>query len=279
MRHVVAILGVTCVIGCSSGRQGGTPGTVGTGGSVDSGTSQAGSADGGTVPTTGGAEVVYGHSASTLYSIDPTTLAVTKIADFGWPGFGDAMTDIALDKVGNMTGISESTIYSVSATTGACKKLSDFSGDGFNGLSFISADQTTSGAEILVGANQDGDVVQIDPSTGTQTTIGNYGGGWVSSGDLVSVEGATYATVTNGSGNDRLAKVDPMTGEATIIGTTSVSSIYGLAYWKQKLYGFTDQDGMVTIDVTTGKSTPAPSGNGVEWYGAGVTTSAPTTIN
>lgn len=272
MRTIVA-LSLVCAVGAcsSSSRRGGRGGDGSTGQLADGATSS----DGGGPSDA----VVYGHSASTLYSIDPNTLAVTKIADFGWPGFPDGMTDIAVDKDGNMTGISQFSVYSVNVSTGECTTLSAFSGNGFNGLTYISADQTANGTEILVGADTSGDLFEIDPSNGSSTKIGSYGGGWGSSGDLVSVEGATYATVTNGNGYDRLAKIDISTGAATIIGATNATAIYGLGYWKSTVFGFTDQEGMITIDVKTGQATTAPSGNNVEWYGAGVTTAAPVTIN
>jgi hypothetical protein len=226
---------------------------------------------------------VYGHSASFLYSIDPDTLQVQPIGAFQWPteaGGSDEMTDIALDKDARMIGISYSRIYAVDKTNAKCTFLSSFAGDRFNGLSFLSAEQA-GGAEILVGAATDGSVVAIDPMTGDETPRGAYGGGFGSSGDLVSVMGATYATASGGGFfelNDTLVRVNPSTGVATKIGTTGVSGIYGLAYWKQKLFGFTASSGMVTIDIATGQATPV-MGTNVSWYGAGVTTAAPITID
>ncbi len=221
---------------------------------------------------------VYAHTDTMLYSVDPETLTIASIAAFGWPTGADTMTDIALDHDGNMIGISYTNIYGIDKTTAKCTLLSAFQGGSFNGLSFIA--NSSGGKEALLGATTNGDVYRIDPTTGLQTLVGNYGNGWVSSGDLVSVEGATYATVTGTEPSDVLVKVDITTGAATEIGVTGASAIWGLGYWKQKLFGFTSADGMVTIDVTTGKATPIPSQTGsISWYGAGVTTAAPITVN
>ena len=223
---------------------------------------------------------VYAHSASALYSIDPDTLALTAIGPFKWPSGSDEMTDIALDKDGNMFGISADRVWSIDVTTAKCTFLSNFQGNQFNGLSFIAADQTAGGAEILVGAAQDGSVYRIDSTSGAQVLLGSYGSSYGSSGDLVSVQGSTYATTSRASdAYDSLVKVDAATGKATLIGSTGTNQIWGLGYWKQKLFGFTQLSGMVLIDINTGKATPIAGGGSISWYGAGVTTSAPITIN
>lgn len=224
-------------------------------------------------------DVVYGHSASTLYTVNPSSYAVTTIGDFAWPAgsFMEQMTDIALDKNGNMVGISFDAVYAIDKTTAKCTKLSNFAGGDFNGLSFIAADQSGSGTEVLVGADIAGNVYSINESSGMQTQLGSYGQGYSSSGDSVSVEGATYATVRlGGAAEDYLVKINGQTGAVTqTIGNTGVADIWGLGYWKQKLFGFTESSGLVVIDVSTGQATPLAGGN-VAWFGAGVTTSAPT---
>ena len=221
---------------------------------------------------------VYAHTDEMLYTVDPDTLAIVPISNFGWPNGDDTMTDIALDHDGNMIGISYASIYAVDKTTAKCTFLSSFQGGSFNGLSFIA--NSSGSNETLVGADSDGNVYKVDPMTGLQTLLGNYGNGFASSGDLVSVEGATYATVVGTDATDDLVKVDTTTGVATKIGETGFSSIWGLGYWKQKVFGFTASSGMVIIDVTTGKATAAPSQTGsISWYGAGVTTAAPITVN
>jgi hypothetical protein len=218
---------------------------------------------------------VYAHSASQLYKIDPDTLEVTLVAAFDWPSGSDQMTDIALDKDANMVGISFGTVYAVDKDTAACTRLASLDRS-FNGLSFIPADEVGTGTEILVGAATDGSVWRLDKSTGGSTLIGNYSGGMTSSGDIVSVTGfGTVATVKSGlGGTDKLVRVDANTGVATLIGDTGVTDIWGLGFWKDKVYGFTDYNEFVLIDVHTGVATLVKTGT-VDWWGAGVTTSAP----
>lgn len=223
---------------------------------------------------------VYAHSAAALYRVDPDTLAVTPIADFVWPGaIVDSMTDIAIDKDGTMIGISFARVYSVNKETAEATFLADLTGAQFNGLSFVpGVGPDPNAPERLVGATQAGDVFQIDPATGASNLIGNYGGGWGSSGDIVSVRGfGTVATVSDANGTDRLARLDPDTFAATIIGDTAFDSIWGVGFWEDRVFGFTDTQKFILIDTTTGAGTEVEA-SGVNWWGAAVTTSAPVVL-
>lgn len=232
----------------------------------------------GVVPYTGN-PVVYAHSATELYSVDPTNLQVTLIGAFKWPGgIADQMTDIALDRDGKMTGISFDTVYSVDTKTAACTFLANLQtplgGGSFTGLSYIAVPQADV-KEALMAAAGDGSVYEINPTTGQSKSVGNYGGGLGSSGDLVSVQGATYATVKKTlSTNDWLASVNTLTGQATLIGDTGFANVWGLGYWKDKVYGFTEDQKFIIIDPKTGKGNQVGASQ-AHWWGAGVTTSAP----
>jgi hypothetical protein len=219
---------------------------------------------------------VYAHSDSTLFKVDPDSLDVTEVGPFAWPGVADSMTDIAIDKSGYMVGISFDRVYAVNTLTASTTYLADLDRE-FNGLSFVPAQEIDpTGEEVLVASALDGSFYEIDPGTGASTIIGNYGGGLTSSGDIVSVSGfGTVATVKqNGLGNDLLARVDPTTGVATVIGDTGVTNIWGVGFWENKVFGFTSGQQFVLIDVTTGDAQLVESG-AVSWWGAGVTTSAP----
>lgn len=221
---------------------------------------------------------VYAHSASSLYRVDPNSLQVSLVGPFGWPAANDSMTDIAIDKDGNMTGVSYTRVYSVNKETAECTFLADLSATTFNGLSYVPPTSPDPNApEILVGAEGlTGNVYQIDPATGAQTLLGSYGGGLGSSGDIVSVRGfGTVATVTSpASTNDQLASIDTTTWQATVIGDTGFDEIWGLGFWGDKVYGFTDSSKFLLIDVTTGAGTEVET-SPTNWWGAGVTTAAP----
>jgi hypothetical protein len=258
--------------GPSGGGTGGTGGSGGSGGHGGSGGS-AGSGGSGGMSFFG---AVYAHSADTLYQVNPDTLAVTMVGPFVWSTGSDQMTDIALDRTGNMIGVSFTKVYSVDKTNAHATFLSNLSTQ-FNGLSFIPPQGPDPNLpEKLVGTTLDGSVWEINPTTGQSTQFGAYGGDLTSSGDLVSVAGfGTVATVKHGTtGNDFLARIDPTTGTATVIGDTGFRDIWGVGFWKGKIYGFTDGMQFVLIDPNTGAATLQQASN-VAWWGAGVTTSAP----
>jgi hypothetical protein len=225
-----------------------------------------------------GDPVVFAHTASKLYRIDPASLAVTLVGAFSWPSGTDQMTDIALDRKGKMTGISFDSAYAVDPKTAACTFLSKlqapFGLGSYNGLSYIAV-QSTDVKEVLMASAGDGSLYEVNPATGQSKKVGNFGGGLGSSGDLVSVKGLTLATVKKGSDKtDWLASVDPKTGQATLIGDTGFDEVWGLGYWKDKVYGFTENKQLILIDPKTGKGTQVGT-SAAPWWGAGVTTSAP----
>lgn len=220
---------------------------------------------------------VYAHTSSTLYKVDPDTLAITRVGDFGWSNGSDSMTDIAIDKAGVMIGVSYTAVYRVNATTAAATRLSTGLDGTFNGLSFVPAAMLgQTGEDVLVGTrNSDGLVFRIDPMTGSALQIGDMGT-FSSSGDLVAVTNfGTVQTADNGFSNDRLVRLAPQTFAASAVGTDiGYADIWGVAFWKNKIFGFTNSGQFVTIDPNTGAGTLVQS-NGPAWWGAAVTTSAP----
>jgi hypothetical protein len=245
-----------------------------------------GSADAGGPPADGGFgsdSLVYAHTGNTLYRVDSTTLSVVEVGPLAGIGT-ESLTDIAIDKNQKMVGITLDKLYSIDSTSGAATLIKDLSqsATGFTSLSYIPTDLTDpNSTDILVAANDEGAVYQIDPTMGTANMIGSYGSGSmgkiVSSGDLIGVRNlGIYATVDVGSQtNDYLAKIDPATWQATPIGTgTGFDQIFGLGYWAGIVYGFTAKGDVITIDITTGSGTKINSGS-QQWYGAGVTTDAP----
>lgn len=237
---------------------------------------------------------VYANSGKELYRLDTRTNAIVDIGPFGAALGTASMTDIAVDKNGTMLGVSLSKIWTIDPQTGTATLLEAFASGTPNvtSLSFVPVDlNNPDSAEILVAADDKGDVLQIDPQTGVATKVGNYGMSngqqIVSSGDIVAVRGAgIFATVNVGAtltDPDHLAEIDPQTWAATIVGgDLGYDKFFGLGYWGGTLYGFVDQGAsagaMLAIDPTTG-ATHAPVTGPVEWFGAGVTTDAPIIVN
>jgi len=230
---------------------------------------------------------VYAHSGSKLYQIDAQTYAPVEIGTMGGIGT-QSLTDLAIDKGDRMIGVTLDKLYTINATTGTATLVTDLSttARGLTSLSFVPADiNNPSSTDILVSANDQGDVFAVDATNGSATKIGSYGtvatGKVISSGDLIGVQGlGIYATVDVGTEpEDYLARIDPTTWKATPIGSgTGYDDIFGLAFWQGKIYGFVAGAGetgkIITIDKDTGAATEVQSGV-VRWYGAGVATDAP----
>jgi len=229
---------------------------------------------------------VYAHNGGTLYKVDTTTFAATAVGPMTALGT-QSLTDLAIDKNDKMVGITLNKLYAIDETTAAATLVKDLSASatGFTSLSYVPTDLNDSNsADILVSANDQGDVYQIDPTSGNATKLGSYGtvaaGKVVSSGDLIGVRGlGIYATVDIGTAgvttDDYLAKIDPVTWKATPLGTgTGFNQIFGLGFWAGKIYGFTKAGDIIQIDANTGVGTKL-NGGAVQWFGAGVSTSAP----
>ena len=265
--HAVLLLCSAWAIGCGPGPRETADGPPG--GTPDA-PSNAPDAAVDAIPGT--TDHVYVCSYFKLYKVDPITLELTLIGPFQWPAGleEELMTDIAVDKEKELTGISFGAVYSINKDTAETTFLANLE-TSFNGLSFLTQPDDT---EILVGTALDGTVWQIDKTDGSSTMVGDFGGVMESSGDLVSVYGlGTIATVKNGSTNDYLARIDPTTGAATIIGNTGLPDIWGVGFWGNRVFGFVATNEFVLIDVNTGQTTFVLDGP-ENWTGAGVTTEA-----
>ena len=268
MMRIGLSLVACCAFGCGPASRTGHEHPDASGG-ADSG--------GGNGDATIGQTYVYAHTMSTLYRVDPDTLAISMVGNFNWPNGSDMMTDIAIDKNGMMLGLSFTSVYRIDPATAKATLLSNGLTGTFNGLSFVPASQLgQTGDDVLVATrNADGIVFRVDPASGQTTQIGNMGS-FVSSGDLVSIDGfGTVLTAGNGLSNDQLVRLAPQTFAATPIGTDiGYANIWGLAFWKNRIFGFTNVGQFVLIDPTTGHGSVVQS-NGPAWWGAAVTTSAP----
>jgi hypothetical protein len=223
--------------------------------------------------------LVYAHSGSDLFSVDPQTLQFTRVGNFAIRDpapvkFLNDVTDIAVDRDGRIVGTTFNRLLEIDPRTADCKPIATLPpGRSFNGLSWIRTDQSE---ERLLATTLDGGVFRIDPLTGTATQVGALGPGLRSSGDLVSVAGyGTLVTLTTTPGTDRLARIDPVTGQATVIGDTGFTKIWGLGFWGNKVFGFTQTGQFILIDPTTGAGTLVESMPAFPFWGAGVTTSVP----
>jgi hypothetical protein len=219
---------------------------------------------------------VYGHSPDVLYKLDPETKAVTVIGPF--QGCNQVI-DIAIDENSNLYGTTSGALWSIDRATARCTYIAG--GSYPNSLSFVPKGTVDANVEALVGYDGSS-YIRIDPGTGSVQSIGNIGGGFTSSGDIVSVKGgSTYLTVKGTGCNDCLVEVDPKTGRMIKnYGHVSHDDVFGLAFWAGQLYGFDNAGELfeVTLQQNSVKTTPIaiPSRPAsLQFWGAGSTTSAP----
>lgn len=158
------------------------------------------------MPATGPV-LIYAHTDKTLYQVDATQspFALTKIGDFSCIGGHNqdpAMTDLAVDKAGNLTGITERHVYplTIQGAAVSCGAAVALQGSAkYFGLTYV-PEGVLGATETLVAANSAGELWALD-NQGGQTQVGifgavpaadpqgntyqNAGANWELSGDLV----------------------------------------------------------------------------------------------
>jgi len=258
--------------GGGAGQGGGSAGNGGEGGIIFP------TDDAGTPEPTGPAEV-FAHSDETLYKLDPLTKEISVVGPFDGCS---SVIDIAIDKDSKVIATTFDGLYWIDKTNAKCTLIAN--GGYPNSLSFVPAGTLDPNVEALVGYNGS-TYVRIDPVSGAVTNIGSIGGGYFSSGDIVSVKGGgTYLTVNGNGCGDCLLEVDPKTGSLVKNwGPVSFfSSIYGVAFWGGSVYGFTSGGSLVEITFDQGvlqaTNIPLPfMPTSAYFWGAGSTTIAPPT--
>ncbi|MBL8922290.1 MAG: hypothetical protein JNJ54_25795 [Myxococcaceae bacterium] len=260
--------------GSSAG--GSSAGGATAGGSVAGGSAAGGTGDAGFV------EVVYGHSADTLYALDPVTKAVRRVGSFSC---AFDITDLAIDGQGNAFIVGFSGFYRLDLTNAACTAINTVLTYP-NSLSFVPKGTLDPNVEVLV-AYSGRFYNRINTTTGAMQQIGSgLPSGFESSGDIVSVQdGGTFLTVKNMFSNpmcdDCLLQVNPVTGGLIRnYGPIPYTNVYGIAYWGGAVYGFTQAGqlfeigpngtGIITRPITIPNAPP-----GLSFNGAGSSTAVP----
>jgi hypothetical protein len=215
-----------------------------------------------------------------LYKVDPKTKAVMTVGTFDCTS---SVIDLAIDEnnKGYMTTFGG--LYSVDLSNAKCMMIAQ--GSYPNSLSFVPKGTLDPNAEALVGyfGSQ---YVRINTMTGVISNVGALTGGYTSSGDIVSVKnGGTFLTVKGTNCSDCLLQVDPKSGNLVQnYGSLGYTDVFGIAYWGGTVYGFTNggQLFQVTAQNMMIKTTliPIPNApNGLQFWGAGSSTSNPITGN
>jgi hypothetical protein len=192
-----------------------------------------------------------GRGDSTLYTLDDWGRA-TVVGPMGVAN----ITDIAFCGA-TLYGITSSKFYQIDPNTGAASLVGPLH---VGGMDALAADPVTG---TIYAAGTNGFFIRIDPVTGAGTKIGSLGtvekGKITSGGDLVfdPRSGGLYASVQWGhhGTSDYLATIDLLNGAATIIGTIGFDQVHGLAFKDGILYGVTDNQEFLRLDLLTGRGT------------------------
>lgn len=228
------------------------------------------------------ANTVYAHTSSDLFYLGIKQLEVFHVGRFRFPSgtIDGRMTDIAVDRYGVMWGIGFSDVFIINPITGECWRMAALPQE-FNGLTLIPRGVLGTESDVLVGVSNAGGWWRLDLVQGaggpqvTTSLLGQYGGTWTSSGDAFSIEGVgTFASVKRGTfSTDDLVEVDPKTGLVTrVVGPLgSYGSVWGLAGWANRVYGFDESGDIFEIELSTGTLIAKKSTNHA-WWGAGVKT-------
>lgn len=256
---------------------------------------------------------VYAHTDRLLFLFDPLALngagKIDSVGEFSCLDAQDRMLDIAVDRTGNMYGTSDYGFLKISAVDATCSYIARPDGGTSsypNSLAFMPIGTVDDTKEALVGYGFDSnrnatDFLRIDTTTGAITKIGNLnpnGAGaagqqtqYRASGDIIGLSrGGNRAFLTvketvadggtaNTDGFDQLAEVNPKTGAyKSIVGSTGLKDLYGVGQWAGQAYGFSFTGDVVKVDLETGRAVRVAIDVGfpVKWFGAGVTTVAPT---
>jgi hypothetical protein len=318
------------VTGCGSsntdpgfaGDDGGGSDSGGSSGGSGSGSSSGGSGSGSgsfgdssTSSSGGGAPVIYAHTDSELYSMDPSTHQLTDIGPFTLGGGTvPTITDLAVDGHDDVWVNSETAIYKASLPASGTGSVSLAlqtqlpSGSKFYALGFTPAGTLESG-ESLIAGDSNGNLYYIDASGASSTPqeLGGFGGNWELSGDVVfyTSNGATIglATIRSCSSscsttNDSLAEIDVAAMQSAFTNKTSSApllkqvlgsgtgfgDLFGIGAWGNSVYAFSRESSktkaqLVQVGVSgAGTSLQSFSNITSGWSGAGVTTKATVTV-
>lgn len=240
--------------------------------------------------------LVYAHSSDTLFTFSPRDVEVVEVGRFRTADGEDApnMLDLAVNSEEVIYTTSSDTLFSVDPETAVVTAVGTFGGlagrERLFALTFLAEGELGGSAgEVLIGATNEGAYYRIDPATAEAELLGNYPDEWQSSGDLVSVEGlGTYATLKRPDfPSDVLARIlfsSDGSSIVTVVGPVrndaeDYTQLFGLGFWGEKLYGFSNSGQLIEIDLTTGRGTTVSGDTGTDqFWGAGVTTRAPVLI-
>jgi hypothetical protein len=146
--------------------------------------------------------------------------------------------DIAFAADGKLYGSDANSLFLIDPASGHSSLIGSF-GAFINGLAFV--------GDTLYGSGYG--LYTVNLTSGQAQLVGGIG--YTSSGDLQWFQGSLYLTAS-GQPGDRLLRLDPANGDATLVGEIGFPWVYGLAATSSELIGLTANGDVLTIDVNTG---------------------------
>lgn len=185
------------------------------------------------------------------------------------------ISDVAITPDGRMFALTQRGLMSINPATGVVSQIGVFGSKGANAL-------VADHLGRLFAASDSGEFFEIDPATARARTIGYYGSGRDSSGDLAfAPDGRLFATLRS-SPSDLLATININTGLATVIGPIGYMQVHGLAFAADgrlfaSVNGGSVNAALVIVNPSTGASVPwtTPTARGLS--GLASVTQVPTT--
>ena len=224
--------------------------------------------------------LVYAHTSSRLYTMDPFSYQIAEIGQFSFNQNTGSVTDIAIDRFGVLYAVTFNHVFVCHPQTAACYFLGSLPTQ-FNGLTMVPPGTIDPDDDTLIGIANNGNwyVIDIVNQQAQLTHIGAFGNNMTSAGDVFSIQGTgTFGAVNKPGVNtgNVIVECDPTNGNVIgeIATTVGYSTIYGLAGWQDKIFAFNSGGQIIEIDpldnsVTLVASTPHA------WWGAGVFTILP----
>ena len=228
--------------------------------------SDAGAREDTAIDTPAAAPIIFATDATSLYTIDPVSLAETRLVTlFRADSMVVSPSDVAVSGTGTVLVFDEllPALLQVDTATGECTPVTLSAGVSMYGATYVPPG-VVGPSETLLGAGSNKNLYTIEPTTGMMTLIGAMG--VQPSGDIVWT-GSELVMTVNGTPNDQLYRIDPVTAQATPIGDTGRVDIYGLARVGTTIFGTPETNDIVTVDPTTGAATTVANDT-VGWSGA-----------
>ena len=223
---------------------------------------------------------IYAHGPSTLHTVDVVDYTVTNIGAFTYPnGHSGSITDVAIDRSGQLFGITFNDCFVCDPATAACYWLGSLP-DSYNGLTFIPPGTLDPEKDSLIGITQGGGWyhLKIVNQMVQAQLLGTYGNNYSSAGDSFSIDTVgTFAAVNKGGAPGTvIVTVNPLTGmvQSELATLNGYFSVYGLAGWEGLILAFDSSGAVLKVDPNTKVVTPLGN-KGVGWWGAGVGTILP----